>query len=219
MTERGREPLFFLEQDNPDDWPRHFMASGFGPLATYYSTLVPDVAGDTPREPNLYPRLAAEGITMRPLDLAHFEEELRRLHGVATAGFAHSFLYAPISLGDFLGLYLPIRPYVRPELVLIAERQDKPVGFVFAIPNLLQAQRGEAVDTVVVKTMAVHPNWAGRGLGTALGVRCQEVAQQLGYRHAIHALMHENNRSRRMSARCNVRDIRRYTLFSRDLQP
>lgn len=33
VTERGSEPPFFLEPDNPDDWPEHFASTGFTPLA------------------------------------------------------------------------------------------------------------------------------------------------------------------------------------------
>jgi hypothetical protein len=43
-----------------------------------------------------------------------------------------------------------------------------------------------------------------------------EAARRLGFRRAIHALMHETNRSRNLSAHYS-RTIRRYTLFARRL--
>jgi len=39
LTDRGSEPLFFLEPDNPDDWPGHFTSAAFSPLAHYFSVL------------------------------------------------------------------------------------------------------------------------------------------------------------------------------------
>src|SRR2546423_463105 len=39
LTERGSEPPFFLEPDNPDEWPRQWAEHGFTPLAEYYSAL------------------------------------------------------------------------------------------------------------------------------------------------------------------------------------
>ncbi len=68
---------------------------------------------------------------------------------------------------------------------------------------------------MIVKTLAVAPAYAGRGLATLLSARVQDAARQLGYKHAIHALMHERNTSRRISSRFAGHIIRRYTLFAR----
>ena len=38
ITERGERPLFFLEPDNPDEWPLSFVQQGFFPLTRYFST-------------------------------------------------------------------------------------------------------------------------------------------------------------------------------------
>ena len=60
--------------------------------------------------------------------------------------------------------------------------------------------------------------WAlsGMGLGGVLMDEVQQAARALGYRRAIHALMHDDNRSRRLSDRY-ARTIRRYALFSKPL--
>jgi hypothetical protein len=44
------------------------------------------------------------------------------------------------------------------------------------------------------------------------------AAQSLGFTRAIHALMHQTNKSRNLSAHY-ARTIRRYTLFSKRLTP
>ena len=49
-------------------------------------------------------------------------------------------------------------PHARPDLILMAERAGDLVGFMFAVPDLLQARRGESVDTIILKTMAVDPS-------------------------------------------------------------
>jgi GNAT superfamily N-acetyltransferase len=217
LSERGTEPIFFLEPDNPDEWPAHFLSNGFSPLAQYYSALNTALELQDPRLPELGRRLEMEGIVLRRLDLDHFEEELCGIHELSLAGFAHNFLYTPISQDDFVAQYRGIRPHVRPELVLLAERHSRAIGYVFALPDLLQAQRGQAIDTVIIKTLAVHPELGGAGLGTLLTARCQEAAHKLGYSRAIHALMHETNKSRRISSH-TARPIRRYTLYARSLK-
>jgi GNAT superfamily N-acetyltransferase len=216
LTERGTEPVFFLEPDNPDDWPGHFTANGFSPLAQYYSALNDRLDRPDPPTGELAGRLADQGVRLRRLDLSRFEEELRSLCPLALAAFARNFLYSPIAEEEFVAQYLPVRPYVRPELVHVAEKEGRPVGFMLAVPDLLQARRGQPVDAVILKTLAVHPEHTGAGLGTLLVAHCQDEAARLGYRRAVHALMYESNNSRRISSH-TARTIRRYTLFARTL--
>jgi L-amino acid N-acyltransferase YncA len=73
------------------------------------------------------------------------------------------------------------------------------------------------VDTVIVKTVAVLPGRRLAGLGNVLVARCQQAARALGFRRAIHALMHESNNSRNLSAHY-AKPFRRYTIFARDLE-
>ncbi len=209
LTERGPEPPFFLEPDNPDDWPLHFADAGFVPLARYYSALNEDIRRPWPLRP-------ATGFRIRRLDPGRIREEMQRLWAVSTGAFARNFLYTPIDEPEFHAMHARLLPLVRPELVLIAEEGGRPVGFCFAIPDVLQARRGDPVDTVIVKTLAVLPECQGRGLGSLLIARVNETAAELGMRRSIHALMHEANASRRIG-RGFMRDFRRYTLFAKPL--
>ncbi len=216
VTERGGEPTFFLEPDNPDDWPDHFLALGFQAVAHYISAVNSDLGREDPRVSHIAERLSAQGIRIRPLDPQRAEDDLRRIYAVSAVSFRNNFLYTPIPEADFLAQYRALLPALRPELVLIAEAADQPVGFVFAVPDLKQAERGRRVDTVVVKTLAVLPDRARVGLGSLLLAACQDTARQLGYTRAIHALMHERNASRNLSRRY-AQPMRRYALFAKTL--
>jgi len=218
LSERGSEPLFFLEPNNPDTWPEHFTGSGFTSLASYYSALQEGIERTDPRTSALAEQFAREKIAIRAFDAAHFDEEVRRIHRVVLASFQNNTLASPIDEEDFLEQNRPLKPYVQPELVLLAEHADEPVGFVFALPDWLQAGRGEAIDTVIVKTLAIHPFYSRRGLATLLTGRLRKIGHDLGYTRAIHALMHERNISRHISETNRGRIIRRYTLYARKLE-
>ena len=69
----------------------------------------------------------------------------------------------------------------------------------------------------IIKTLAVIPDRRFAGLGTHLGVVTRRAMHKLGYRRIIHALMHESNKSRSISARYASNIFRRYTLFARPL--
>lgn len=216
LSDRGAEAIFFLEPDNPDEWCDHFRQAGFTPLAEYTSGLTTDLTQVDFRLERVKQRFQRLGVRVRSLHLPDFEQELQRIYDLSLISFRHNFLYTAIAPQEFVAQYSQIKPYIQPELVLIAEHEATLVGFLFAIPDLLQAQRGEFINTIIIKTVAVLPGKTYAGLGNLLVAQSQAIAHQLGYRRAIHALMHNANNSRNLSDRY-AHTIRRYTLFSQPL--
>lgn len=199
VTKPGTEPPFFLEPTNPPSWPEHFAASGFIPAATYVSSLVPRDAPSDPKAAKARERLHTAGITLRPVDLGDFKNELQRIHHLSLASFQSNFLYTPISEREFLDQYLPVGPLLDPRLVWAAELGNEVVGFSFALPDLLQRERGQKVDTAIFKTLAVRPDLGGEGLGGVLTAHTLQACWDARYQRVIGALMHVDNRSRRIS--------------------
>lgn len=217
VTERGVEPPFFLDPDNPPDWPTHWTGAGFAPLASYFSALNPDLTREDPQVARAGERLSRLGVRLRPLNTADLEADLRRIYAVSARAFTANLLYTPLSEADFLAQYTALRDRMKPELTLLAELGGEVVGYVFTLPDWQQAARGEAVDTVIVKTVAVLPERRCAGLGAWLVAETQRAARALGYRRAIHALMHESNNSLNLSGRYAT-PFRRYTLFGKELR-
>jgi GNAT superfamily N-acetyltransferase len=218
LTRRGEEPVFFLEPDNPDDWPDHFAAAGFSPVARYFSALNQDLSVTDPRVPAALARLENSGVKIRQIDPARFEEELKAVHELSTDAFSDNFLYTPIDQAEFLVMYAPLKQHLRPQLVLLAEKDSQLVGFMFGLPDLLQARRGEKITTAIAKSLAVRPGRTGAGLGSILMDQFQQAARGLGFSRVIHALMHEDNRSLMISARFG-QPFRQYTLYVKDVAP
>lgn len=220
-------PPFLLEPMNPPAWPGDFLAAGFTPWSEYLSDLAPLHSPD-PQLESRTSALAAQGIHLRELDpaifsgtaasVAAFDRELARIYPLVMTAFANNPLFTAISYAEFHAQYAPVRLLLSPGLVALAERDGELVGLLFALPDFAQAQRGENIDTVILKTLAVLPSLAGMGLGSLLTAKVHTQAHLLGYRWAIHALMHAHNRSRRISAH-TAQPFRTYTLFARSLHP
>lgn len=217
-------PAFLLEPDNPDAWPEDFRWAGFAPWSEYISARAPLLGAD-PTLQRLTATLAEKGVELRGLAPAifdpvsgpeAFERELARIYPLVMTAFAANPLFTPITYEEFAAQYAPVRSLLTPDLVVLAEREGELVGFLMAIPNFAQAQRGEAIDTVILKTLAVLPRLAGIGLGSLLAASVHTRAHALGYPWAIHALMHVDNRSRRISAH-TAQPFRGYSLFARSL--
>ena len=218
VTERGPAPPFFLEPDTADEWVGDFLGAGFAPMARYLSTVAEDLGVQDPREPEIAERMAAQDVRIRPIDLRRLDEELRGIHDVSLAAFHRNLLYTPLEFDEFRRAYRSLEARVLPETILVAERQGRLLGFVFAVPDLLQALRGRQPDTLVLKTLAVMPGRETAGLGRLILARLHEAAQALGFRRVIHALMEESNSSTVLSGR-TAKVFRRYALFSRELRP
>ena len=165
VTELGSEPSFFLEPSNPADWPGHFRNHGFSTLAEYFSAIDEDLGRPDPLLERVAEQMLSEGIHIRKMDLHHFDEDLRKIHSVASISFRDNLLFSPIDEETFIDLYRPLKELVDCDFVLLAEHHEQPVGFLFAVPDFLQAERGEPIDTLIVKTLAILPMQQYAGLG------------------------------------------------------
>ncbi len=212
----GDAPSFFLEPSNPASYPQQWERAGFDTLANYFSVLQTDLSPNEPTAACLE-NLKTKGITVRNLNLANLATELEAIFELSLKSFAQNLLYSPISKTEFMAQYTQVLPYLKDDLVFIAETEGQAVGFIFALPDLAQKMRGEPLDTIIIKTLATHPDYAGQGIASCLGALCVEKAQSLGFRNAIHALMLESNRSRVISKHYEPKPLRRYRLFSKPL--
>jgi len=215
VTEPGVRPPFFLEPSNPPEWPRWWERAGFGVLSRYSSSRLA-LGGEPVELGRLEHRLAAEGVSLRPIDPDRFEDELRAIHGVCLESFSRNFLYTPLGEDEFVAMYGKVRELVRPGHVWLAEAGGEMAGFVFCLPDALALRRGGAPD-FIVKTLAVRPGRRLAGLGSLLVHRAQRAASEEGFRHAIHALQHEDNSSLRITGRFGGAVMRRYALYSKPL--
>ena len=218
VTDFGSEPAAFLEPWTPAEWPGAFIDAGFRPLATYHSGIANDLARIDPKVAGASRRLAAGGVIIRNIDLECFDRELAILHELSLQCFSHNFLYSSIDLRSFVDLYSPLRQFIDPRLVFIAEHGPSAAGFLFAIPDWLEAKRTGSAHTVIIKTVAARSGRAFGGLGACLVSRCHAVAKELGYSRAVHALMHDANNSANISRKYGD-VLRRYTLFARRIAP
>jgi len=215
VTWRGSEPRFMLEPDQPDAWPGWWQDAGFAPREHYWSAVYQHLERYDLRLDATAARLHRAGVKLLPLRHDDFAGELARIHAVSCAAFSRNVLFAPMPLEAFSAMYQRLRPLIGSGFSFIAEHQDQPVGFIFALPDAEQAQRGEAIDTLVVKTLAVLPDRIYAGLGKLLLERSQQAAHLQRFRRVILALMHQDSRSSNL--RTDAQVIRRYALFAKRL--
>jgi GNAT superfamily N-acetyltransferase len=214
VESNGRGP-FLLEPRNPAEHPCWWELAGFSVLSRYSSSLIP-LDGTDSLSLAVRKRLMRSGVVVRSLDPARYDEELQRIYAVSLKSFSHNFLYTPLEEDDFMNAYRKVRDRVDSDFVRIAERNGQPCGFVFGIPDLEAAARGEK-PALIVKTLAVDPEACCAGLGSWLVDELQRIGREKGYTEAIHALQHQTNTSLKITGRHHGEAFRRYALFSKSL--
>ena len=85
IIQRGNEPTFFLEPDHPGDWPEHWSSRRVLAVGDLHLGRDPPVGRRSAPTPRAHvARLSAAGISIRELDSAQPDAELRRIDRLAT---------------------------------------------------------------------------------------------------------------------------------------
>ena len=202
VIESDGSPPFLMEPVSGPDDRESFAAAGFDEISHYVSSrqeLMPE-----PPTPGKMDDVSVE--TWDGSDPGRFFAEV---HAVSSIAFAGNAFFQPISQADFLAIYVPLVPLLRPDLIFFARSGDGAMqGFFFAIPDY---QQGPQPADVIFKTYAsLLP-----GVGRILVDHAVAAAAGAGFRSAIHALMHVDNRSTDRSARIGGEIFRRYALMGR----
>jgi len=207
---------FLLEPQNPKHWPDWWQCAGFTNWQSYNSSICPLADSSDPRLDRAKLRLQNNGIHWRTIDADTFEQDLKLIYKLSLCAFSSNVLYSPISEKEFLQQYLPYKAQLDPDYMLIAFNDDEHCcGFIFAMPDYLQLQRGEPLNRLIIKTLAVDPQRQCAGLGMVLVQEVQNRAMKNGLEQVIHALMHDQNNSSNIGKHNHV--MRRYTLYKKTL--
>lgn len=212
------EPNFLMENVSPKEFNEIFEEAGFSETGTYTST-----KGEISKYYNdevldeIEQMIEREGIKIRHLNKEKGVEDLREIYNVSVQSFARNPFYTPISEKDYMEQYTNYLDKVDEELILIAEKDGKEVGFLFAIPNLIEMQTKGKINTLILKTIAVLPEYEDLGLGNVMTRRIAKLAIDKGYRDWIFAFMYKDNTSQKLAKRNGTSIIREYALYGKDL--
>ncbi|WP_339928773.1 hypothetical protein [Yoonia sp. 208BN28-4] len=205
VTEGDGSAPFLMEPTSKPQDLEAFARAGFTPISSYFSAAVAlsDIPVTTPGPNDAFSIMAWDGTAPEAL--------FAQVHALSCQAFAGNPFYKDISLPDFLAMYMPFVPMLKPDLILFArDAQGDLKGFLFGMPNYAE---GPQPASVILKTYASLT----KGAGHALSSRFYDTARAMGFKTAIHALMHDDNLSAIRSGMNNAHVFRRYALMGRSL--
>ena len=129
--------------------------------------------------------------------------------------FYRNPFYTLIDEGEFIKQYEQYINLVDEDLILIAEKEGKEIGFIFCIPNLNELKEQKEVKTVIVKTVAVLSGYEKFAIGNILLSQIAENAKSKNFKEWIFAFMYSNNTSQKIAKRNKTELIREYAIYGK----
>lgn len=212
------EPLFALENVGCIEQNEMFTESGFKEIYLYSSTkgnIKNAYESDTLEE--VKNRIEQDGISIRNFNKNDYLKDLKKIYKVSLKSFCKNPLYTPINEESFIKQYEKYIQMCDEELILLAEKNDETIGFLFSIPNFNELKEQGKITTIILKTIAVLPEYEDYSIGNVLTNMIKQTAINKEYENWIFAFMYKSNTSQRMAKRNNTETIREYALYGKEI--
>ena len=221
VTEKGSRRQFLLEPWNEDYSVSLFEKLGFKPLAGYISTVMEGMDSDGRRNLNKKIEKLKKFDYYKDIKVESAENKdlltvLNKVYDLTVEAFKNNFLYSELEREIFLKMYMSYEDKIIKKFFKMLYLGDELIGYVFGIPDYTELGYKGKINTIILKTIAVSPEYNGKGMGYILINFLIEEAEKEGYENVIYALMHESNVSKNIGLLLgNI--LRRYTLFIKEL--
>lgn len=100
--------------------------------------------------------VAANGIHIRPIDTKHFQAEVERLWDVYNSAWERNWGFIPMTREEWFLQGKEMKQILKPEFVLVGEKDGRAVGFALALPDINRALKpagGSLFPTGLVKIL------------------------------------------------------------------
>ena len=221
VAEKGSRRQFLLEPWNEDYSVSLFEKLGFKPLAGYISTVMEGMDSDGRRNLNKKIEKLKKFDYYKDIKVESAENKdlltvLNKVYDLTVEAFKNNFLYSELEREIFLKMYMSYEDKIIKKFFKMLYLGDELIGYVFGIPDYAELGYKGKIDTIILKTIAVSPEYNGKGMGYILINSLVEEAEKEGYENVIYALMHESNVSKNIGLLLGNM-LRKYTLFIKEL--
>jgi GNAT superfamily N-acetyltransferase len=206
-------PQTVLTTHNPPYYPRWFKDAGF-------RVKTRSLSYSYRRSKYRPPAVTETGIRTRIFDRRDLAAEISRFNSLQNAIFGGRSGYIPRTRQEDEQLIRAFLPWLDDELVVFAEDETgQPVGILFCLPDIYQAQRGEKINRVRIVSIGVLPAWAGKGVAKAMGIHLMHtLLRRTEYEEAEASWIQQHNRVPQLLAlRFGARPGREFLLFEKKL--
>ncbi|MCE7060995.1 hypothetical protein [Dyadobacter sp. CY343] len=142
-------------------------------------------------------RLQRSGVVIRKINLKKFDEEVAKIREVYNSAWDKNLGFVPMTENEFNYLAKDLKMVLDADYCLVAEKDNKLVGFILGIPDinqiLIKIKRGRLLPTGIFKLLLGKKNIKGLRVLT-LGV--VEDFRKMGIEACLYGRIIQNGRAR-----------------------
>jgi len=176
------------------------------------------------------------GANIRKVHMNQWDSEIAKIHYLYNVAFRTIPGHIDMSLGKFATMAASMRPFLDPNLIVIAEVNGQPVGFAVALMDVNEAlwhfRRGKLypwdlirlkwrlrrIRTACGKMAGVLPEYRARGLDALLGLELAQRCIDVGYeRFELSLLQEKNTMINRIVQRMGAQVYLHYRVYEKPL--
>lgn len=236
LLEGFDRPPAVLMAYNPPYYRGLLEGLGFRQVMRFFAY---EVSRETIRFPRavgrLEERLRGQGVTFRSFDLANAGSDMGHVIDLFNRAWAGNWGFVPTTLAEGLDDLKKMRPVIKPDLILFAEKEGRPVGFSLSLPDINQALRPlkgrlfpcgwlrllrslKKIDAIRVTLMGVLKEHRHLGIDLVFYKRTAENAYRLGiYKAEMSWILESNEPMNRVLRHINAEITKRYALYEKPL--
>ncbi|ERK52905.1 GNAT family N-acetyltransferase [Leptotrichia wadei] len=221
VTDKRNHPPFLMEPFNEEYYVELFKKIGFEPLAYYISTIMenmnPVQRGHLSKKIEKLKKFDYyKDTTVKSAENNDLITVLNKVYDLTIEAFKNNFLYSELDREIFLKMYMNYEDKIVKKFFKMLYLKDELIGYVFGIPDYAELEYKGKIETMILKTIAISPQYNGKGMGYILIDELVKEAEKSGYKNVIYALMYEKNISKNIGLLLGD-ELRRYTLFIKEL--
>ena len=156
-------------------------------------------------------RLAQKGITIRPIDMKHFDQEVDKFLPIYNASWDKNLGFVPMTEAEVRQMGKDLKMAIDPDFIYFAEKDGKAIGIALSVPNLneifMKIPRGrlfptglfkflfgkKTIKTLRIVALGILPEYRRTGLDVCFYVRSYQTAIRKGIQRAEASWILENN--------------------------
>ncbi|MCK4305233.1 MAG: N-acetyltransferase [Candidatus Eisenbacteria sp.] len=159
---------------------------------------------------------ARKGVIVRPINKKRFAEDVGKIRIVYNKAWEKNWGFVPLTGAEIEHMAKELKPLVKPDLFLIAEKGDEPVGFALALPDFNAAVRhangrlfplgllkilwhARRIDMLRVLTLGLIPEYRRTGIDQLFYLRLFQGGKRHGIKRGELSWILEDNVSMRQA--------------------
>jgi hypothetical protein len=156
LTDGFNSPPMLMTPYNPDYYNTLMDRWGMTKSKDLYAYIL-DIPEELPGKVNRVAEIAAKsGIRVRPVDKKKFGSEMDIFKEVYNSAWAKNWGFIPLTDEELLHLANNLKPVVVPDMTLVAEKNNSPVGFMGLLPDfnfVLKRMKGKMNPVSILKAL------------------------------------------------------------------